>query len=99
MDAVATDAMYHPSCYKEFTDSCALNKLEDTAEEMGDSYAQAYGQLFAEVESSVLTGKKLSSCLGCVLVLFLYWLILASTMKTIRQRRSNDIFGNGLEIG
>lgn len=58
MDAVAADVMYHRSCYKEFTDSCALKKLEDTAEEMGDSYAQAYAQLFAEVESSVLTGKK-----------------------------------------
>ena len=58
MDAVAADVMYHRSCYKEFTDSCVLKKLEDTAEEMGDSYAEAYAQLFAEVESSVLTGKK-----------------------------------------
>ena len=58
MDAVAADVMYHWSCYKEFTDSCALKKLEDTEEKMGDSYAQAYAQLFAEVESSVLTGKK-----------------------------------------
>ena len=59
MDAAAADVKYHRSCYKEFTDSCALKKLEDTAEEMSDLNAQAYAQLFAEVESLVLIGKKL----------------------------------------
>ena len=53
MDAVAADVMYHRSCYKEFTDSCALKKLEDTAGEMGDSHAQAYALFFSEVESSL----------------------------------------------
>ena len=48
---------YHQSCYKEFTDSCALKKLEDTAKEMSDLNAKAYAQVFAEVDSSVLPGK------------------------------------------
>ena len=59
MDAVAADIMYHRSCSKAFTDSCELKKLENTAEEMGDSYSQGYAQIFSEVESSVLTGKKI----------------------------------------
>ena len=52
MDAVAVDIMYHQSYYKEFTDSNALKKLENTAEETGESFSQAlYAQLFFDVES------------------------------------------------
>ena len=68
MDAVAVDVMFHRSYYKEFTDSNALKKLENTSEEMGDSFAQDYAQLFSDVESSVITGKKLSTCLYCALI-------------------------------
>ena len=35
MDADAADVMFHWSCYKEFTDSCVLKKLEDKAEQRG----------------------------------------------------------------
>ena len=49
-DAVASDVVYHRSCYKQFTNPTSLQYLEDSPTDQHEIYATAFQKLCNEVE-------------------------------------------------
>ena len=56
-DAVASDVVYHRSCYRQYTNPRALKYLEDSPVECNEIYTKAFNTLCANIEPLLFSSK------------------------------------------